>query len=124
MTKILIIEDDPLLAKMYQTKLSMEGFDINRAQDGQEGLVLVKKYKPDLILLDLMLPIMDGFTVLTELKKDNQTKKIPVIVFSNLAQSSDIDQAKKLGAVDYIVKAHLTPNEIVKRIKAFIDNHQ
>lgn len=122
--KVLIIEDDPLLVKMYQTKLAMEGFSIEIAQDGQQGLDLVKKFKPDLILLDLMLPVMDGFTVLERLKKDGQMKKIPVIVFSNLAQSSDIEQAKSLGAVDYIVKTHLTPNDIVKRIKNFLDNQK
>jgi DNA-binding response OmpR family regulator len=115
--KILIIEDDTLLAKMYQTKLAMEGFISEIACDGEEGIKLVKSLKPDLILLDLMLPKVDGFTVLATIKKDSETKKIPVIVFSNLAQSSDIKQAKDLGAVDYIVKANLTPNEIIKKIK-------
>jgi len=118
--KILVIEDDPLLIKMYQTKLVIEGFVVETAFDGEKGMKLAQKAKPDLILLDLMLPVIDGFTVLKILKKDTQTKKIPVIVFSNLAQPSDIEQAKKLGAIDYIVKASLTPNEIVKRIKKFL----
>jgi len=118
--KILIIEDDPLLVKMYQTKLTLEGLETIAAYDGEEGLVMAKSKKPDLILLDLMLPKMDGFTFLRTIKNDSRLKRIPVIVFSNLAQSSDIEEAKKLGAVEYIVKAHLTPNEIVKRIKNFI----
>lgn len=122
--KILLIEDDPLLVKMYQTKLAMEGFEAEIAYDGEEGVKMTKDLRPDLILLDLMLPKMDGFTVLKIIKKDPQTKKIPVIVFSNLAQSSDIEEARRLGASDYIVKAHLTPNEIVKRIKEFMINQK
>ena len=121
--KILIIEDDTLLSKMYQTKLNMEGFETRAAYDGEEGLAMVKSEKPDLIFLDLMLPKMDGFTVLKKLKQNPATKNIPVIVFSNLAQASDIQLAKELGAVDYIVKAHLTPNAVVEKLKEFIENN-
>jgi len=121
--RILIVEDDPLLSKMYQTKLSIEGFEARAAYDGEEGLKMVKGDPPNLILLDLMLPKMDGFSVLKELKKLPKIKDIPVIVFSNLAQASDIQLAKELGAADYIVKAHLTPNAVVEKIKEFIDNH-
>lgn len=114
--KILIIEDDKFLRRVISQKLSREGYDISEAIDGEKGLKLVQEEKPDLVLLDLILPGMDGFEVLANLKKDPQLSKIPVIILSNLGQREDIDKGLKMGAIDYLIKAHFTPGEIIDRI--------
>ncbi len=118
MAKVLMIEDDELLVKMYSTKLSMEGFEVDKVLDGQEALEKLEKNDYDIILLDLMLPKVDGFEVLEKLRVSSwPTAKKPVVVFSNLGQQTDIDRAKKLGANDYLVKANLTPNEVVEKLR-------
>lgn len=114
--KILIIEDDKFLRRVISQKLSREGYDISEAIDGEKGLKLVQEEKPDLVLLDLILPGIDGFEVLANLKKDPQLSKIPVIILSNLGQREDIDKGLKMGAIDYLIKAHFTPGEIIDRI--------
>ena len=117
MRKILIVEDDKFLRDLISKKLTSEGFDIVAAIDGEQGLTMAKESNPDLILLDLILPGIDGFEVLTRLKADNVTAKAPVIILSNLGQREDVERGLKLGANDYLVKAHFTPNEIVEKIK-------
>lgn len=116
--KILIIEDDKFLRKIIAKKLAQDEYEIFEAVDGDEGIKLAKEKNPDLILLDLVLPSMDGFTVLYNLKKDKKSFKIPVIILSNLGQSEEISRGLKLGAIDFLIKAHLTPGEIVERIKS------
>ena len=116
-TKILLIEDEKMLAEMYRTKFNNEGFKIDVAFDGEEGLRAAKAEKPDLILLDIILPKLDGFLVLKELRDDLALKKTPVILLSNLGQDEDIKKGKKLGATDYFVKANHTPAEIVDKVK-------
>lgn len=118
--KILIIEDDKFLRKIIAKKLTQEEYEIFEAVDGEEGINLAKEKNPDLILLDLVLPSMDGFTVLYNLKKDKKSSKIPVIILSNLGQTEEINKGLKLGAVDYLIKAHLTPGEIVERIEGSV----
>jgi len=115
--KILLIEDEKMLAEMYQTKFKSEGYKIDLAFDGSEGLEAAKAEKPDIILLDIILPKLDGFLVLKELKKEASTKNIPVIMLSNLGQDEDIKKGKKMGATDYFVKANHTPAEIVDKVK-------
>ncbi len=116
--KLLIIEDDELLVKMYSTKCSMEGFEVDNALDGQQALEKLEKNDYSIILLDLMLPKVDGFEILEKLRASSwPNAKKPVVVFSNLGQQTDIDRAKKLGANDYLVKANLTPNQVVEKIK-------
>lgn len=116
--KILFIEDDEMLVRAYQNKLSMEGFNVSTALNGKEALKKISQENCDLILLDLMLPEVDGFTILEQLRSSNwPSAHKPVIVFSNLGQQSDIDRAKKIGADDYLVKANLTPNQVVVKIK-------
>lgn len=115
--KILIVEDDKFLRELIVKKLSEEGFITLEAIDGEEGLKKAKEEKPDLILLDLILPGIDGFEVLDKLKKDQETKSIPVIVLSNLGQKEDIEKGLKLGAFDYLVKANFTPGEIIEKVK-------
>ena len=122
MKKILVAEDDDFLGKAYRAKLTKAGFEVQIARDGQEAMDMVRTYMPDLILLDLVMPIMDGFTVLQEIKNDPVLKSIPVIVASNLGQKEDTDRALKLGASDYFVKSDLSLNTIIEKINTLIGN--
>jgi len=115
--KILVVEDDKFLRDLIVQKLLKEGFDVSEAVDGEQGIKKIKEVKPDLILLDLILPGIDGFEVLTEVKKDPVLAEIPVIILSNLGQKDDIERGLKLGAADYLIKAHFTPGEIIEKIK-------
>lgn len=116
-THLLLVEDDTFLANIYKTKFEMEGFKVTVAEDGEVALVEVKKKKPDIILLDILLPKKDGFTVLKELKSDANTKTIPVILLTNLGQKDDVDKGLELGAIDYLIKAHFKPSETVAKVK-------
>ena len=118
MQKILIIEDDKFLRELIVRKLSQENFDVVEAIDGEDGIKKVKETIPDLLLLDLILPGIDGFEVLSKIKEEPATASIPVIILSNLGQREDIERGLKLGAVDYLVKAHFTPNEIIEKVKS------
>ena len=118
--KILIIEDDKFLRELIAQKLLKEGYDIAEAVDGEKGIKAVKEEKPDLILLDLILPGVDGFEVLTQIKKDPVLAEIPVIILSNLGQKDDIERGLKIGAIDYLIKAHFTPGEIINKIKTIL----
>ena len=115
---ILIIEDDKFLRDLIAQKLLKEGFDISEAIDGEQGFKKVKEDRPDLILLDLILPGIDGFEVLAKIKEDPVLAEIPVIILSNLGQKDDIERGLKLGAVDYLIKAHFTPGEVIEKIKS------
>ena len=118
--KILIIEDDKFLRELITQKLIKEGYDIIEAVDGEKGIKSVKKEKPDLILLDLILPGIDGFEVLAKIKENPVLSQIPVIILSNLGQKDDIERGLKIGAVDYLIKAHFTPGEIIEKVKAVL----
>jgi len=118
--KILIIEDDKFLRELITQKLIKEGYDIIEAVDGEKGIKSVKKEKPDLILLDLILPGIDGFEVLAKIKENPVLSQIPVIILSNLGQKDDIERGLKIGAVDYLIKAHFTPGEIIEKVKVVL----
>ena len=117
---ILIIEDDKFLRELFVRKLIKEGFKVSEAIDGEEGLKKIKEEKPDLVLLDLILPGIDGFEILSRLKEESILSTIPVIILSNLGQREEIEKGLKLGAKDYLVKALFTPGEIVDKIKAYL----
>ena len=117
MQKILLIEDDPLMVRLYQKVFERDGYEVEIALRGVEGLAKAKEVKPDLILLDIMMPEMDGFEVLTKLKGDEETKNIKVIALTNLAGSGDEERALKLGVLKYIVKSEYDPDEVVKMSK-------
>ena len=109
-----------MILEMYDLRFKEGGYEIITATDGESGLALIQTENPDVVLLDVMMPKMDGFAVLTELKKDPKLAKIPVLLLTNLGQKADMDKGKELGAVDYIVKASLTPAQVMGKIKEYI----
>lgn len=115
--KILLVEDDLTLIDMYKMKFIEEEYDVFVSSNGVDAFELAKKELPDIVLLDIILPGMDGFAILETLKKEPKTKQIPVILLSNLGQDSDIEKGKKLGARDYLVKANFTPTQIAEKVK-------
>lgn len=117
MKKILFIEDESALQKTFGEILTQEGYQMISALDGEIGLRLAGDEKPDLILLDLILPKVNGFDVLRKLKEDKETKDIPVIVLTNLEEVRNVDKAIELGATTYLVKASYSLKEIVEKIK-------
>jgi len=119
-TNILLVEDDSFLAGMYVAKLDLEGFEVHLAADGEKGLKMAKEERPDIILLDIILPKMSGFDVLKSLKDDAKTKDIPVILLTNLGQRGDVKKGLDLGAIDYLIKAHFMPSEVVEKIKKLV----
>ena len=116
MPKILVVEDDKFLRELIVSKLTKENYIVLTAFDGEEGIKKIKEEKPDLVLLDLILPGIDGFEVLSQMKRDIVVSSIPVIILSNLGQKEDIEKGLELGANDYLIKAHFTPSEIVEKI--------
>lgn len=117
---VLLIEDDEFLAELYATKLNLEGFDVIAAADGKKGLKLALEKRPDVVLLDIILPKMDGFEVLKNLRADAVAKTIPVILLTNLSQKDEVKRGLELGAADYLIKAHFMPSEVVKKIKTLV----
>lgn len=117
MTKILFIEDEEALQKSLSRMLELEGFEVSGAYDGQTGLEIAQKESPDIILLDLILPKIDGFEVLKRLKTDPKTKDIAVIILTNLEQVQGVEKLIEYGPINYLVKANYTLEEIVQKIK-------
>ena len=120
MAKILVVEDDQFLRELIVQKLTNEKYEVLEAVDGQRAVTMIQEEHPDLVLLDLILPGTDGFEVLRKIREGATTKTIPVIILSNLGNKEDIEKGKKLGAVDYLIKAHFTPGEVVSRIKSVL----
>jgi two-component system phosphate regulon response regulator PhoB/two-component system alkaline phosphatase synthesis response regulator PhoP len=118
MTKVLVAEDDKYLANAYRVKLTKAGFDILLVSNGEELFLELEKYNPDIILLDLMMPKVDGFIVLQTLRNTEKWKNIPVIITSNLGQKEDIEKGMQMGATDYIVKSNISINDVVAKINA------
>jgi len=117
--KILLIEDDKFLRTVLEKKLSAEGFEVVSAVDGDEALEKVISDKPDLILLDIILPKKSGFLVLENIKKDPELRKLPVIIISNLGQEEDVQKGLSLGAIEYFVKAKISLEDIIKKVKEY-----
>jgi len=118
--KILIIEDDRYISKMYQLKLSLDGFDVQVADNGRIGVDKVKEFKPDIILCDILMPELDGFEVIKMVKADEESKTIPILIMSNLGQEDHIQKGLALGALGYIVKSQYTPSKVVDKIKEIL----
>ncbi|MDO8499377.1 MAG: response regulator [bacterium] len=114
---VLVVEDDVFLADIYKKKFEMEGFKVTVSDNGEKGLADIKKKKPDIIMLDILLPKLDGFAVLQQLKADKEAANIPVILLTNLGQKDDVKKGLEMGAVDYLIKAHFKPSEVVDKIR-------
>lgn len=123
MAKILIIEDDPLISRMYEMMFGFEGFEVETAGDGLIGLDKLRKNKPTIILLDVMMPNMNGLEVLDKIKLDPETKNIPVIMLTNLSDEQDAETALAKGAVKYIVKSDKEPKEIAAMVKEILKGY-
>lgn len=117
MKTILLVEDDLFLVDLYSTKLREVGFEVEIAVSGREGLKKLKEKKPDLLLLDIVLPDLDGWEVLEEIKKDEKLFGLKIFVLSNLGEKKDIERAQQLGVTKYLIKAHFKPSEVVEEIK-------
>lgn len=118
MAKVLIIDDDQLLVTMYEEKFEKDGYEVSTAFNGEEGLKKIKKEKPTLVLLDIMMPKMNGLEVLETIKKDRKIKNIPVILLTNLARGKeDVHKGLELGAVAYLVKSQVKPSQVVAKAK-------
>ncbi len=120
MSKIIIVEDDTFLQGLASQKLSKEGFQVVAISDGNQAYETIVKEKPNLVLLDLMMPGVDGFQVLEKMNADSTVKGIPVIVFSNLSEDKDINRAKELGATEFMVKSNFTLDELVEKVKSVL----
>lgn len=118
--KVLIVDDDAFLSGIYATKLELENFAVVSASDGEEGVKVALKEKPDIILMDVLMPKLDGFEALKRIKADPETKDIPVIMLTNLGQKEDVEKGLQEGAADYLIKAHFVPAEAVEKIKAVL----
>lgn len=117
MKTILLVEDDPFLVDLYNTKLKEAGFEVEIALNGKEGLKKLKEKKPDLLLLDIVLPDVDGWEVLEHLRKDANFSDLKIFVLSNLMEKRDVERVKELGVSRYLIKAHFKPSEVVEEIK-------
>ncbi len=115
--KILIIEDDDFFRGLIAKKLLFEDFDVYMASNGEEGISKMKEQKPSLVLLDMLLPSLDGFEILAKIKEDRALAATPVIIASNLDEKEDINRALKMGAADYLIKSQYTPEMIVEKVK-------
>ena len=120
MTKIAIIEDDQVISQMYRMKFESDGFEVEVAQNGKDGVALVKQFSPDMILLDMQMPEMNGNEALSEIRKHDWGKTVPVLVLTNLGEEEAPKNLHALGIEGYIVKADLTPRQVVERVKQIL----
>ncbi|MEK7571217.1 MAG: response regulator [Patescibacteria group bacterium] len=120
MKKILVAEDDNFLANAYRVKLTKAGFEVQMARDGQEAITALQSFTPDLIVLDLIMPVKDGFATLAEIKANPAWKPIPVIVASNLGQKEDIEKSIQMGANDFVVKSDLSLDSLIEKVNALL----
>lgn len=117
MTKIAIIEDDSVISQMYRMKFEADGFEVQVANNGKDGVVLVKEFSPDMVLLDMQMPVMNGDQALKEIRKETWGKTVPVMILTNLGEEEAPKDIRSLGIDSYIVKADLTPRQVVERVK-------
>jgi CheY-like chemotaxis protein len=119
---IMVVEDDSFVLDIYQTKLAQEGFEVVSATNGLEAMKKLQeeKIRPNLILLDIVMPYMDGLEVLRKVKEDGSLKEVPIILLTNLSQKEEVEEGLSLGAVDYLIKSHFTPSEVMEKINQYI----
>jgi len=121
-SKVLVVEDDPFLSNLLKLRLEKEQMEVISAKDGENALKKISETSPDLVLLDLILPKKSGFEVLQNISLDPSLKDKPVIIISNLGQTSDIEKAKELGAIEYFIKAKVSIDDLILKIKEFLKN--
>lgn len=120
-TKVLIVDDDEFLLEMYALKFKESGFEVEIAQNGRKALGKLQEFHPDVILLDVVMPIMDGFETLQEIRTKNTAPEAKIVMLTNLGQKEDTERGMSLGADDYVVKAHFTPTEVVEKVRAVLE---
>ncbi len=118
---ILIIEDDEFLANIYKSKFEVEGYKVQVENNGEDGYYAILKKKPTVVLLDVLLPGIDGFTILKRVKESKKTQHIPVILLTNLGDKKDVEKGITLGADDYLIKAHFKPSETVTKVNQLLN---
>ena len=118
---ILLVEDDALLVDIYSTKLQLNGFEVRVVDNGDKVFAAVRKKKPDLVLLDIVLPHMDGWDILERLNTMDEMKGVPIVILSNLGQKEEVEKGLRLGAAKYLIKAYYTPSEVVKEVIKFVE---
>ena len=121
MAKVLIVEDDVALAKLYESKFTKENFEVAVANDGPSGVRLAKEMTPDIILLDIMLPLMNGFQVLKQIRKNKPTKETPVIILTNYGEMDNVTEGFLQGATEFMVKVEHTPEEVVETVREILE---
>jgi DNA-binding response OmpR family regulator len=124
MKKILLVEDEPFLTDIYTTKLERTGFEVQLVTEGDKVLGVLKEFKPDLLVLDIILPNLDGWEVLRKIRKEKGFEELPVIILSNLGQKQEVMKGLDLGATKYLIKAHYTPSELVEEIKKILEENE
>lgn len=120
MAKVLIVEDDQFLSKMYCKKFQLAGYEVELAMDGQEGLTKMRLAKPDIVLMDIMMPKLNGLDAIAQAKADASIKNIPILALTNLSNTDDATVAVKNGAVGYLIKSDFTPTQVVDKVKEFL----
>ncbi len=122
MKNILLVEDDPFLIDIYVTKFEKAGFNVEAVQSGDIAIEKIKEQEPDILVLDIVLPVFDGWEILSKIKEKLKIKKMKIVVLSNLGQKREIKKGLELGATKYLIKAHYTPSQVVEEIKEIINN--
>lgn len=117
---VLVVEDDEFISMIYEKKLSTEGYDVRVAKDGEEALRMMRERRPDLVLLDILMPVKDGLETLREMRKDGELGGIKVVILSNLSQEEEKNWAKSLGAMDYLVKSNLSVQDLAKKTREYV----
>jgi len=118
MTKVLLVEDDEILIRMYRTKLERENFEVDIARDGEEGLTKIGEFKPDIVLLDIVLPKLNGVEILKRIKATPELKEIPVLILTNVSIGANVKECLESGALGYIIKSNSTPNHLIQKVRA------
>jgi CheY-like chemotaxis protein len=118
--KVLFVEDDPTVAQMYRLKLELDGYQVVMAKDGEEGLELAARLKPDLIFLDIRLPKMGGLDVLEQLRRATDTRNTPVVILSNYGERELVERGLKLGALEYLIKSQTTPARLSSGVEGWL----
>lgn len=119
--KILVVEDDIFISDIYQVKFTQEGFEVAVAVNGLEALKILDNFRPDIILLDIIMPQMDGIETLKKIKNNDKLKNIPIIMLTNISEKEKVEESEEMGVNDYLVKSQFTPSEVVEKVNALLN---